>query len=378
MQVGAGALAAATALFFSSSIGIAGTVLGAAVGSVVTTFSSTIYKSFLTASDSAIKRKIGIETVDDAEAKAGAKADAGDSGDAEESPAGPVGAHSEAAVAAATATSVATADISADAAATEPANRPDIPTEAFAMDATSTFPAESSGSVDAPADATSVFIAAQIDSRENARAERHRLAELRRVRNLADQRKERRAQQLIAGVSLVTGVVAVAVCAAVILVATNGNGLGRMPQPNRAGEPAPVVQEVATAAVEGGANNQVATEAEANEQVEQVAVEPEANEAAAGANGENAGARPPADGSQAGTTTTTPSGETSGETAETTPAPSEGQEGDGSTGGSESSETGGSTGADGGSGDSGDSAESSGTDSESASTDVVPASVTEP
>lgn len=59
MQVGAGALAAATSLFFASSIGIAGSVIGAAVGSIVTTVSSALYKSFLTASNDAIKEKIG-------------------------------------------------------------------------------------------------------------------------------------------------------------------------------------------------------------------------------------------------------------------------------------------------------------------------------
>ena len=58
MQVGAGALAAATSLFLASSIGIAGSVIGAAVGSVVTTLSSALYKSFLTASNDAIKEKI--------------------------------------------------------------------------------------------------------------------------------------------------------------------------------------------------------------------------------------------------------------------------------------------------------------------------------
>lgn len=49
-QVAAGALAAVTSMLLSSKIGIAGSVIGVAVGSVVSTLSSQIYKQFLQAS----------------------------------------------------------------------------------------------------------------------------------------------------------------------------------------------------------------------------------------------------------------------------------------------------------------------------------------
>lgn len=49
-QVAAGALAAVTSMFLASSVGIAGSLIGAAVGSVVATVSSQIYRRFLNAS----------------------------------------------------------------------------------------------------------------------------------------------------------------------------------------------------------------------------------------------------------------------------------------------------------------------------------------
>lgn len=49
-QVAAGALAAVTSMLLSAKIGIAGSVIGVAVGSVVSTLSSQIYKQFLQAS----------------------------------------------------------------------------------------------------------------------------------------------------------------------------------------------------------------------------------------------------------------------------------------------------------------------------------------
>lgn len=49
-QVAAGALAAVTSMLLSSKIGIAGSVIGVAVGSVVSTVASQVYKQFLQAS----------------------------------------------------------------------------------------------------------------------------------------------------------------------------------------------------------------------------------------------------------------------------------------------------------------------------------------
>ena len=290
MQVGAGALAAATALFFSSSIGIAGTVLGAAVGSVVTTFSSTLYKSFLTASDSAIKRKMGIGAEGEEEAT-------------EEATAGPLGAHGETAVMTPSA-----------AGATQTLPRSDAPTEAFAADATPAVPGADDG--DGGADATSVFIAAQARSQEHVRVRQRRLAELRRVRGLARQRKERRMRQIVAGVSLVTGVVAVAVCAAIILVATNGSGLGNAPQPGPAGDATVAARETAAGdATEAAASDEAGQDA-TGAQAGQTAPDPAADVAT----GES-------EGGQTDAATAAPSGETANEASETTTAttPSEGQ-----------------------------------------------------
>lgn len=54
-QVGAGALAAVTSMLLSSQIGIAGSVIGVAAGSVVSAVSSQVYKKFLAASAEKIK-----------------------------------------------------------------------------------------------------------------------------------------------------------------------------------------------------------------------------------------------------------------------------------------------------------------------------------
>lgn len=54
-QVAAGALAAVTSMLFASQIGIAGSVIGAAVGSVVSAVSSQVYKKFISASAEKIK-----------------------------------------------------------------------------------------------------------------------------------------------------------------------------------------------------------------------------------------------------------------------------------------------------------------------------------
>lgn len=55
VQVGAGALAAVTSMLLSSQIGIAGSVIGVAAGSVVSAVSSQVYKKFLAASAEKIK-----------------------------------------------------------------------------------------------------------------------------------------------------------------------------------------------------------------------------------------------------------------------------------------------------------------------------------
>jgi hypothetical protein len=67
-QVISAAAAAATALLLSTQIGVAGSVLGAAVSSIISTFATTIYKNTLTEGARAVKRSRGLPTEDLTEA----------------------------------------------------------------------------------------------------------------------------------------------------------------------------------------------------------------------------------------------------------------------------------------------------------------------
>ena len=70
-QVTAGALAAVTSMLLSAQIGIAGSVIGVAVGSVVSTVSSQLYKKFLAGSAEKLR---GLASSDNAEENAAASA----------------------------------------------------------------------------------------------------------------------------------------------------------------------------------------------------------------------------------------------------------------------------------------------------------------
>ena len=70
-QVTAGALAAVTSMLLSAQIGIAGSVIGVAVGSVVSTVSSQLYKKFLAGSAEKLR---GLASSDNAEENAEASA----------------------------------------------------------------------------------------------------------------------------------------------------------------------------------------------------------------------------------------------------------------------------------------------------------------
>lgn len=70
-QVTAGALAAVTSMLLSAQIGIAGSVIGVAVGSVVSTVSSQLYKKFLAGSAEKLR---GFASSDNAEGNAAANA----------------------------------------------------------------------------------------------------------------------------------------------------------------------------------------------------------------------------------------------------------------------------------------------------------------
>lgn len=61
-QITASALAAVTAMLFSSQIGIAGSVIGVALSAAVTALSSQIYKNFIDASHAKAKERIGMDT----------------------------------------------------------------------------------------------------------------------------------------------------------------------------------------------------------------------------------------------------------------------------------------------------------------------------
>lgn len=75
-QVTAGALAAVTSMLLSAQIGIAGSVIGVAVGSVVSTVSSQLYKKFLAGS---AKKLRGFASSDNAEGNAATNAAAAQS-----------------------------------------------------------------------------------------------------------------------------------------------------------------------------------------------------------------------------------------------------------------------------------------------------------
>ena len=76
-QVAAGALAAVTSMLLSAQIGIAGSVIGVAVGSVVSTVSSQLYKKFLAGSAEKIRGLASNgDEQDEASAEAGAQTQA--------------------------------------------------------------------------------------------------------------------------------------------------------------------------------------------------------------------------------------------------------------------------------------------------------------
>lgn len=80
-QLAAGALAASTSALFSSQIGIAGTIIGVAVGSVVSAVASQLYKRFFAASAEKL-RSAGANLVDSARSRrTEGGASAGDSDD---------------------------------------------------------------------------------------------------------------------------------------------------------------------------------------------------------------------------------------------------------------------------------------------------------
>ena len=64
-QITASALAAVTAMLFSSQIGLAGSVIGVAVSAAVTALSSQIYKSFITASSEKAKKQFNADSDSD-------------------------------------------------------------------------------------------------------------------------------------------------------------------------------------------------------------------------------------------------------------------------------------------------------------------------
>lgn len=253
MQVGAGALAAATSLFLSSSIGIAGSIIGAAVGSVVTTLSSAVYKGFFTASDKAIKKRIGIEGEDDSDGGPPLGAHAAHASPSEESngqavdttvPSYPT----EAFTAAVRGTDAVAGNEKALARNAAPTDEGHVRPRAEAVETQDEQAGESPyGSVALPASPSSsplqendVSPYAQALAAERACDPYAVTAEtvpspacfpdeVARVKALAARRKARRRERLVAVGSLATGLVAVALCAAVILGATDGSGIGHRP-----------------------------------------------------------------------------------------------------------------------------------------------------
>lgn len=358
MQVGAGALAAATSLFLSSSIGIAGSIIGAAVGSVVTTLSSAVYKGFFTASDKAIKKRIGIEEEDsDGEPPLGAHA--AQAAPSEDAGGQAVGAAVPSYPTEAFTAAVREADVKAknektltkDAAPTDESHARPRP-EAVE---TSDEQAEGSpyGSVALPTSPSSSPLQendaspyAQALAAERA-CDPYAVAattapspacfpdEVARVKALAARRKARRRERVVAVGSLATGLAAVALCAAVILGATDGGGIGHRPGAS-VDQSAAATSEPPLASEEVGTGN--ATDETVQSPFDQQAAAP-GGDAPVEPSPSDATAAAPATGTEAEGADGAP--DTSGETEGTAEPPESSEaEGTGSTG---APETGGST-----------------------------------
>lgn len=239
MQVGAGALAAATALFLSSSIGIAGSIIGAAVGSVVTTLSSNVYKTLFTASNDAIKKKMGVHDGEAGEDDATARPETAPKAHGNAGPA------------------------------------PDI---------TQTMPRT-------PAHSTVAMPPAQAASLGTHRARSPHVAfpsrsanEVERVKAVAARTRAQRRERLAIVVAFVTGLVSVGICAAVILGATDGNGIGYRPAPAVQRTPQ-ITDETVPAAQDGGADQNTP----AQEPSDTSQAVPQGAESQAGSSGQTAG-----------------------------------------------------------------------------------------
>lgn len=155
--------------------------------------------------------------------------------------------------------------------------------------------------------------------------------EVERVKDLARRRKKQRVNHIAAVVSLVTGIIAVAACAAVVYLATDGAGLGYRPEPQgRTVLPAPSV----TAPPDEGATADSVGDADepgtADDAGETGGADAAGNPAAPTP---DAPAQPPADTEAA----TPPAGETAEEPATPTPPADEGA-GDASTGDTDTGE----------------------------------------
>lgn len=187
-QVVAGALAAVTSMLLSSQIGIAGSVIGVAAGSVVSTISSQLYKKFLAKTGEKIKSALPDALDDQQEAPSGQEH--------------PDNAHRD---------SLAGTEQLPDVRQASPIETPTAleaqPTMAFGAAAGTTQPIDAVG---APATA---------DPRLAVRIARRR----------RERKRRQRVQTGVIAVSIVSALIAVAVSAGAINLFTGGDGIGTKP-----------------------------------------------------------------------------------------------------------------------------------------------------
>ncbi len=225
-QVAAGALAAVTSMLLASQIGIAGSVIGAAVGSVVATVSSQVYKKFIAAS---------AEKIRDFPAAVGVSSGKADASDADRQFA-----------------SGASDAERGDAAASE---SPDV--LAFIDPSLDALETQCLEPVVEQADASrgrahgASFVVSG-NPREAARVTRVTRADGRDARMFADEelyraRAERERihrRRRVIGVSILSALVAVAVSALIVSALTAGEGLGSKPAPLLEGRVATMEQRI--------------------------------------------------------------------------------------------------------------------------------------
>lgn len=232
-QLAAGALAAATSMVLASNIGIAGTVIGVSVGSVVSAVASQLYKKFLSASAEKIRDLAPIgpspESVDAASSQQDAskayhgRLSGSASGEGARnrngSSQGELRSMDTAALPVAASTEALPSTVASSA---SPQVSPAALTQLLGDDA-STVPS-------AAGETAPLAVGATLGADESKLGEgsvvSNAYADAALLRSRASRERKRKIQRNAVVVAVVSAIVAVGICAAIIGVATQGKGLG--------------------------------------------------------------------------------------------------------------------------------------------------------